>query len=74
MSVVAVKKYDNKIVVAADSQITYGGTNRKFTDVKMRKINSDLELELREQQKLAGCYGFILKLILLNQLAVKKLL
>lgn len=42
MSVVAVKKYDNKIVVAADSQITYGGTNRKFTDVKMRKINSDL--------------------------------
>lgn len=37
MSVVAVKKYDNKIVVAADSQITYGGTNRKFTDVKMRK-------------------------------------
>ena len=67
MSVVAVKKYDNKIVVAADSQITYGGTNRKFTDVKMRKINS-------EQQKLADCYGFILKPTLLNQLVVKKLL
>ncbi len=42
MSVIAAKKYENKIVVAADSQISYGGMNRKFPDVKMRKINSDL--------------------------------
>ena len=42
MSVIAVKKYENKIVVAADSQVSYGSTNRKFENLKMRKINSDL--------------------------------
>lgn len=42
MSVVAVKKYEDRIVIAADSQVTYGNTNRKFGSLKMRRINSDL--------------------------------
>lgn len=72
MSVIAAKKYENKIVVAADSQISYGGMNRKFPDVKMRKINSDLIIGVTGTAKPVDCYGFTLKPILLNQQVARK--
>lgn len=42
MSVVAVKKYKDRIEIAADSQFTCGDICRNYDSFKLKKINNDL--------------------------------